>query len=137
MLALERMRIIDLAHHWASSTHAQYQSKLRFLRSFQTRFQGLTIHSPNELIRPPTGVDIALMWAEQAYSLWPGKDESSVAFGTIRSLRSALSQFEAVKAIHSGFPTWMDQQRGLLFQPCRSTDHAPHTFFTSGLAAQS
>ena len=44
--------------------------------------------------------------------------------------------FEAVRAIHSGFSNRLGQQRRLLFQDCRSTDQAPHTFFTAGLGAR-
>jgi hypothetical protein len=135
-MALERMRILDVAHHWAPSTHTKYQDKLRFLRTFQQRFPGLSILRPDTPLQPPRGVDIPIMWAEEAYSLRPGKEDSPVAFGAIRALRSALSQYEAVKAIHSGDPTRLDQQKRLLFQACRSTDQAPHTFFTSGLATR-
>jgi hypothetical protein len=136
LLALERMRILDVAHYWAPSTHTKYQDKLRFLHKFQDQFPGLTILQKDVLKRPPSGVDIAIMWAEEAYSLRPGKDDTTVKFGTIRSLRSAFSQFEAIRAIHSGLPTRLDQQKRLLFQNCRSNDQAPLTFFTSGLASR-
>ena len=125
LLALERMRLIDVAHYWAPSTHLKYQDKLRFLTKFQDQFPGLTILNQRSPERPPSGVDIPVMWAEEAYSLRPGKHDTPVSFGTIRSLRSALSQFEAIRAIHSGVSTRFDQQKRLLFQDCRTTDQAP------------
>jgi len=136
LMVLERMRILDIAHHWAPSTHLQYQGKLRYLRTFEQRFPGLSILRPQSLRRPPSGVDIAIMWAEESYSLRPGRHDSPVSFGTIRSLRSALSQYETVRAIQSGIPTRLDQQKRLIYQDCRATDQAPHTLFTSGLSSR-
>ena len=43
LMALERMRLIDVAHYWAPATHSKYQDKLRFLKKFQDQFPGLTI----------------------------------------------------------------------------------------------
>lgn len=136
LLILERMRMIDMAHYWAPSTHRHYQGKLRFLRTFQSRFPGLTLLANNKLEWPPRGHDIGVMWAEEAYSLRSGTSDVHVAFGTIRALRSALSHYEAVKAIQSGIPTHLDQQNRLIYGSCRVTDQAPHTLFMSGLAAR-
>jgi hypothetical protein len=60
LMALERMRMIDVAHNWAPSTHTKYQDKLRFLRNFQERFSGLKILRSDTLDKPPCRVDIGV-----------------------------------------------------------------------------
>jgi hypothetical protein len=136
LLVLERIRMIDVAHYWAPPTHKQYQGKLSYLRKFQARFPGLFILDPGTIIRPPCEPDLGLMWAEEAYSIRPGLRDIFVSFGTIRTLRSALSQFEAVKALQAGTPARFDQQNRLIFENCRSTDRIGHTFFMSGMASR-
>jgi hypothetical protein len=137
LLVLERMRLIDVAHRWAPRTHEKYQQKLTYLRSFQDRFPGLCILRTDNIKRPPTSVDIPLMWAEEAYSLRPGReDDANVKFGTIRTLRSAMSHFESINALHAGRPMFLDQQNRLIHQDCRITDGAAHSFFTTGLGAR-
>ena len=136
LLVLERMRIIDTAHNWSPGTHTQYQGKLKYIQKFQARFPGLEILQSGTFNRPPADVDIPLMWAEESYSLAPGRFGANVTFGTVRTLRSALSQFETVKALQSGQSARMDQQRRLLFQDCRVTDRLSHTLWTSGFGVR-
>jgi hypothetical protein len=38
LLALERMRILDMAHSWSAGTHSTYQSKLSIIRDFKALF---------------------------------------------------------------------------------------------------
>ena len=133
LMVLERMRFIDIAHRWAPGTHGAYQPKLRYLRRFQNRFPGLHILEELDLSCPPHSKDIPVMWAEEAYSLRPGRDDdASVAYGTVRSLRSAVSQYEAMKALQSCRSLLLDRNNRLLFQDCRITDGAAHSFWTSG-----
>ena len=68
LLCFERMRILDLAHSWALRTHEGYQSRLRYLHRFE-RFFGVSILQVSQLQKPPSGPEVALMWAEEQYSL--------------------------------------------------------------------
>ena len=136
LMALERLRILDIAHRWAPGTHRQYQQKLRFLREFQTRIPGLDFLTVDRPIRPPCGADIPLMWAAEVYSLRPGRFGDTSTFATIRGLRSALSQHKAIAALHSGRPCRLDTHNRVLFQEARSTDQLGTTLFTTGLSVR-
>jgi hypothetical protein len=98
LVMLERARLIDTAHHWAASTHKQYQSKLRMVRKFEGDF-GVSILLPTPLAKPPSSPDVPAMWLQQQYSLRPGgshageDNQSAVGWSTVRGLRSAISQF--------------------------------------------
>ena len=101
LLCLERMRLIDMAHYWATGTHQTYRSKLSVFRSFESHFDFRFLR-PTPLLRPPAGPEIPLMWCQEAYSLRPGNprrttgtDDVTLAFSTIRGLRSAASQYFA------------------------------------------
>ena len=143
LLCFERMRILDLAHSWALSTHEGYQSRLRYLHRFE-RFFGVSILQASSLQKPPSGPEIALMWAEEQYSLRLTTDTkrnpdggTRVTYNTIRHLRSAVSQFLSWDMMlhHSG-GVYFDHQRRLLVQPGRFTDDAGATFFAAGLSSR-
>lgn len=97
LLQLERMRILDVANSWATKTYAAYSSKLNFLKRFEQDHLGLTILSTPSLPCPPTPASVPLAWAEAQYSVQPspvvGRD--TVAFGTIRQLRSAAGWYQS------------------------------------------
>jgi hypothetical protein len=97
LLCLERMQLIDMAHYWALNTHKTYRNKLSVLRNFEHHF-GFRFLQPTVLLWPPSGPEIPLMWCQEAYSLRSGSsrraagDETlTLAFSTIRALRSAAS----------------------------------------------
>eukprot|EP00956_Cyclotella_meneghiniana_P001836 scaffold2011_cov26-Cyclotella_meneghiniana.AAC.6 len=92
LLRVERMRIIDMANAWATGTHRIYQQKLTVIRAFETTHQFGFLSLP-QLPSPPVTVDIPLMWIHESYSLRPSTKvaDSTVAFASIRSLRSAAT----------------------------------------------
>jgi hypothetical protein len=142
LLALERMRLIDMAHHWSLGTHSTYQTKLRIIRNFEQRY-GVHVLRSTPLKVPPSGPDIPLMWCQEAYGLRksPSKRHAgadlNLAFSTIRQLRSAASQFHAWDMMISRPDrAFMDQQRRVLEQPCRPTDGLSYTLYTGGLRAR-
>lgn len=138
LLRLERMRVIDMANAWASGTHTQYQSKLSSIRSFEL-FHDFPILQRSSLSRPPDSIDIPLMWIQESYSLRPSSraDDSLVSFATVRSLRSAASQFLGWEMmVSSPLSTFIDQQQRVLHQPCRATDSYSFTLFTKGISGR-
>jgi hypothetical protein len=52
LMALERMRLIDMAHYWATNTHKTYRTKLQILRNFGTNY-GFTVLRSTSLQPPP------------------------------------------------------------------------------------
>jgi hypothetical protein len=100
LLALERARMIDMSHHWADSTLAQYHTKLNIMRRFESYF-GVSPLRPTLLERPPVSNAIPVMWAQQHYALRPGRgnsqlsNEGFVSFSTARGLRSAVAHYQA------------------------------------------
>lgn len=142
LLALERMRILDMAHSWSAGTHSTYQSKLGIIRHFEASFD-LQILRPTTLLRPPGGADIPLMWCQEAYSLRrstkrrEAQGDLTLAFSTIRQLRSAASQFMAWDAmIAHPQAAYLDQQRRLVYQTCRPTDGLSYTLHTQGMSSR-
>jgi hypothetical protein len=142
LLALERMRLLDMAHHWSLGTHTSYQGKLRTVRKFEERYD-VHILLSTPLVRPPHGVDIPLMWCQEAYGLRLSTAKRSegtdmnLAFSTIRQLRSAVSQFLAWDLmISKPQQAYMDHQRRVLEQPCRATDGLGYTLYSAGMRAR-
>ena len=98
LVILERARLIDTTHHWAASTHKQYQSKLRMVRQFEGDF-GVSILRPTPLTKPPSSPDVPALWLQQQFSIRPGgfrageENQSAVGWITVRGLLSSISQF--------------------------------------------
>ena len=137
LLRLERMRLLDLAHAWATDTTEKYQGKLKFAQRFDFYF-GVNLLSSPTLDRPPSGPELAVMWAELFYSLRDGQEQgSTVTFGTVRSLRSALSQYLATQLVvaHPGHAS-LDRHQRMTLQLPRPTDTAACTYFTKGLRSR-
>jgi hypothetical protein len=142
LLCFERMRLIDMAHSWAVGTHAQYQHKLQALRKFERHF-GVSLLRPTPIVAPPKGPEIILMWAQEQYSLrksprrGDGGDELTLAFTTVRQLRSAVSQYAQwdLMVAHPG-RLYMDPSRRLMIQAGRFTDDASSTMFATGMSSR-
>jgi hypothetical protein len=96
LLALERARIIDMAHHWSAGTYKRYQGHLRFIRKFE-HLHGVTILEPPTITKPPTDASIPMMWCQESYALRPGGNRAApgdpIAWTTVRGLRSAANQY--------------------------------------------
>ena len=139
LLALERMRIIDVAHSWASNTYAGYQSKLNVVRRFEEQFD-LSILPQERPSQPSSNPIIPLLWCQEAYSLQAGssrRPSSTVAFGTIRQLRSAVSQVYAWEAaVQPTAEAFLDSNSRLVHQSVRPTDQLVAQLHATGMATR-
>ena len=141
LLQLERMRVLDMMHHWASSTMGQYQSKLRAVRRFEQAHPGLNVLVSPPLSSPPCGPGIGAMWMELHASVQPSRRRGRrygefPSYGTVRQYRSAASQFlgwdEATRSPDRSY----FMHSTLLSGPVRSTDSAAYTYFARGLSVR-
>jgi hypothetical protein len=136
------MRLIDMASYWSKQTHETYQGKIKVIRAFELDFD-VPVLSATPLEKPPNGRKTPLVWCQEAYSLWhsPNKRNeypklSTLAFSTIRQLRSAASQFltwDMMVARPSG--AFMDNHKCVIEQPCQPTDGLGYTLLASGMCA--
>ena len=140
LLALERARLIDMSHHWADTTLTQYHSKLNILRKFEQYF-GVSPLQPTILERPPTGPAISIMWAQQHYTLRPGRGKSQlsnegfVSFSTARGLRSAAAHYLAWDLQVSDPQAAYDAlHRPLADTGTMPTDSLAYSYMTSGMS---
>jgi hypothetical protein len=140
LLCYERMRVLDMVHHWSTGTNKTYQSKLGAIRRFEEDFDiPGAILRPTKIERPPNSSDIPLMWCQEAYSLRksPGEENLTVKFGTVRQLRSATSQFEAWEsAVSAPSEAYLDDKRRLIRQPTRTTDSIGSQLHASGMGSR-
>lgn len=141
LLALERMRILDIAHSWAVSTHRQYQNRLRHLVEFHKSFR-IPLGGPLHPVSPPVSRVIPLMWLHEYQALLPSarsRQEGPMIkqFGSIRGYRSAYSYLEALTtSILDPTGSHLNSRRQLLPGCSRVTDSAAFSFFSSGLQAR-
>jgi hypothetical protein len=141
LLAYERMRIIDMAHFWSCGTHSTYQSQLRQVRCFEQHI-GHTFLNATVLLASPADMSIPLMWAQEFRSLQTTGPHSShpnapLAFGSIRPLHSAVSQFQAwdLMVAHPG-RAMEEHHKWLTIQDCRPMDSLACTLFATRLSAR-
>jgi len=142
LLCFERMRVIDMAHFWATDTHSKYQAKIQAIRRFERIFGFQFLH-PARLLRPPASPEIPLMWLHEAYSLRTSPRLSAegqnltLAMDTIRQLRSAASHYLTWEAMMTHpDQAFLDSSQRLLHVPCRATDGLAFTLFTKGMGAR-
>lgn len=145
LLCYERIRVLDMAHYWAAGTHKTYQLRLQMIRRFESKYE-TQILQPTRLERPPNSPDIPLMWTQIAYGLRHGSsrrrnahevDPPRLAFSTVRSVRSAASQFFAWDAMVSRPSTsFLDEKDRLIYQSVRPTDSLGYSLFSGGMRAR-
>lgn len=141
LVALERMRILDIAHSWAPRSHEAYGVYLREIRRFEERWD-INILSVPQLRVPPSPPIIPLMWCQEAYSLRPGgrgqrQGGGQVSFSTVRQLRAAVSHMEAwTQVVTDPEGGYLDQSRRLIQGACRGTDSVGATLFAKGMATR-
>jgi hypothetical protein len=140
LLMLERMRLIDIGNHWASSTLSVYGSKLNRLALFERQFS-VSAFAPTTILRPPTTPIIVAMWAQEQFSLQPGgrhqEHKNTVSFDTIRGVRSALSAFYTWNMLLShGGCVFPNSNNVPVISPegGRPTDDYTYTLFSNGMA---
>lgn len=143
LLQLERVRLLDLAHSWASGTTRQYQSKLRGILRFQANHPGLSVLPKTVLFSPPHGADIGLMWMELHASVQPirsgrgRRQNATPVITTVRAYRSAASQYHSWHLLSTQSGDHFHLDRGVLHRtPVRVTDGAPYTLFSRGFQAR-
>ena len=115
------------------------------LKRFEHKYEA-TILQSTSLQYPPHSPDIPLMWAQIAYGLRQGSsrrqssddaDGTRLAFSTIRSVRSAASQFYAWDAMVSQpAGSFLDERDRLIYQPVRPTDSLSYSLFSGGMRAR-
>jgi hypothetical protein len=137
LLQLERMCLIDSANAWALGTHTQYQGKLSIIRAFEATHNFTVLRQPL-LVRPPSSIDIPLMWIQESYGLRRStKTNSPIAMATVRHLRSAASQFLGWELmLQHPMATYLDSQHRVIQQPCRATDCYSYTLLTKGMSGR-
>lgn len=138
------MRLLDLARHWATGTHSQYQARLRRITSFEHTFS-LRILGSTILHVPPRDPLIPLMWLHEYESIRPpargrrGRHTDPDAprtFNTIRGFRSAVSYFLALDSVIRAPSTGVLDGSSFLHVSGRYTDSAIFSMFSSGLATR-
>jgi hypothetical protein len=143
LMCFECMPLIDMAHYWLTRTHQTYQGKLQVIQAFESDYN-ICVLRPTPLLRPPNGCKIPLMWCQEAYSLRHSRNTrnedpemSTLAFSTIRQLRSAALQFLTwdlmVACPNAAF---MDYHKRMIEQPCRPTDGLAYTLHATGMGAR-
>ena len=63
LLAMERMRLIDMIHNWAPSTLNNYKGRLKIIQDFGQQYRCPVLLTPT-LVAPPVSKAIPLMWAQ-------------------------------------------------------------------------
>jgi hypothetical protein len=131
------MCLIDSANAWALGTHTQYQGKLSIIRAFEATHNFTVLRQPL-LVRPPSSIDIPLMWIQESYGLRRStKTNSPIAMATVRHLRSAASQFLGWELmLQHPMATYLDSQHRVIQQPCRATDCYSYTLLTKGMSGR-
>ena len=139
LMALERVRLLDIAHGWSLGTHKQYQGKLQAIRRFEEQY-GLRILQAPQLPSPPRGYVIPLAWCQEALSLHPGasrRGPCTLSFTTLRQYRSAVSQFYGICSLATHPDQGLlDSQKRLLLTPCRGTDSLTSHLHATGMGAR-
>ena len=142
LLRLERMRLLDMVHYWGMDTTRNYQGKIKTVRTFESQHPGLSVLDTAPLLSPPVGPDVTAAWVELDQSVRKlaarGRlEERTPVFGTIRQIRSAISQFHTWDMlVRNPGGTYLDTSRRLLVGDCRPTDSAAYTLFSRGLSAR-
>lgn len=137
LLRLERVRVLDVANSWSAGTHKVYGPKLMAIRHFEQQHPGVSILADPHLEAPPTSPSIPLAWVEAATSIrksnMPTRD--TVAYGTIRQLRSAVGWHHTVAALVSaaGEVTYDERTKRLISNEGLSVQDAAITRYTKGL----
>jgi hypothetical protein len=139
LLALERMRLIDLAHSWAQSTLKKNVTHLHFYSNFLHKF-GIPPHGPFSVTSPPVDPSIPLFWCIEykAIQRSPRSRTGKVAFNSLRGLRSALASYTFLStALFCPSDTILDDSRRLLgFSSVSPTDNIASHLVAKGLSVR-
>jgi hypothetical protein len=93
LLMLERMRLIDMAHAWASLTLQGTARYLGRLSNFGHKC-GIDLFPKAPITQPPRLAVIPLLWGDLEYTLQTSrKTGEGIKYNTVRSLQSAASAY--------------------------------------------
>jgi hypothetical protein len=110
LLMLERMRLIDMAHAWASSTLQGTARYLGRLSNFGQKY-GIDFFPKAPITQPPRSAVIPLLWDFLEYILQTSrKTGEGIKYNTARSLQSAASAYHLWEKILQ-FPGHMYRDR--------------------------
>ena len=136
LLKLERMRHLDMMHHWAKRTLEKYKGHYGHMRTFEEDFE-VPLLDPTPLIAPPKSRAIPMSWHQLHYSTRPGKKPGdTVTFGTSRAARSAGSFYYEwdLQVAYPGKAIRDSLQRNYLVEFTAPTDEASYYLQNSGMA---
>jgi hypothetical protein len=86
LLMLERMRLIDMAHTWASSTLQGTARYLGRLSNFGQKY-GIDLFPKAPITQPPRSAVIPLLWAVLEYTLQTSRNTGEgIKYNTAKSL---------------------------------------------------
>ena len=139
LLALERMRLIDLGHYWGQSTLSKHALGLRYYSQFLKIFN-IPAHHITAPAHPAVDPSIPLYWSIEHKSIQRSSRSRSgfVTYHSLRGLRSALSSYVAFSAaLLTPTQTLRDEkQRVLGFPSVSCTDNISTHFVNLGLSAR-
>jgi hypothetical protein len=93
LLMLERMRLIDMAHAWASSTLQGSERFIGRLSNFGQKY-GIELSPKAPITQPPRSAVIPLLWVVLEYTLQTfRKTGEGIKYNTARSLQLAASAY--------------------------------------------
>jgi hypothetical protein len=92
LLMLELMRLVDMAHPWASPTLQGTERHLRRLSNFGQKY-GIDLFLAALITQPPRSVVITLLWGVLEYTLQTSRNTGGVEYNTSRSIQSAASAY--------------------------------------------
>jgi hypothetical protein len=93
LLMLERTRLIDMTHAWASSTLQGTARHLGWLSNFGPKY-GIDLFPAAPITQPPRSAVIPLLWGVLEYTLQTSwKTGEGIKYNNARSLQSAASAY--------------------------------------------
>jgi hypothetical protein len=93
LVMLERMRLIDMAHAWASSTLQGTARYLDRLKKFGQKY-GIELFPKAPLTQPPRSAVVPLLWGVLEYTLQTSqKMREGINYNTVMSIQSAASAY--------------------------------------------
>jgi hypothetical protein len=110
LLMLERMRLVDMAHTWASST---LQGTARYLGRLSNLGQkyGIELSPKAPITQPPRSAVIPFLWGVLEYTLQTSRKKGGgIKYNTARSLQSEASAYHLWKKMLQ-FPVHMYRDR--------------------------
>jgi hypothetical protein len=139
LLMMERMRMIDMASHWADSTMKKYGGKLGYLQRFGIHY-GVKVLDAPALMVPPQSPAVPLAWATLLYSLRQTRrrdgEMANLKYSAIRGLRSAASWYYRMDML-ARYPRRVMQdktRRGMILDYVSPTDELGMTLGASAMA---